>query len=69
MVKVISIYRINATEGVQLNVPDFKLEKLNNSGLEWNTSILVDVILEIESKSTKNKFYLISKDQNIVRTE
>lgn len=56
-------------EGVQSNVSVFKLEKLNNSGPEWNTDILVDVILEIESKSTKDKFYLISKDQSIMRTE
>jgi hypothetical protein len=63
------IWIASLNEGVQPNVPDFKLEKLNNSGPEWDTGILVDVIIEIESKSTKDLFYLIAKDQNIVRTE
>lgn len=63
------IWIASLNEGVQPNVPDFKLEKLNNSGPEWNTGILVDVIIEIVSKSTRDKFYLIAKDQNILRTD
>jgi hypothetical protein len=63
------IWIASLNEGVQPNVPEFKLEKLNNSGPEWDTGILVDVIIEIESKSTKDLFYLIAKNQSIVRTE
>jgi Uma2 family endonuclease len=63
------IWIASLKEGVQPNVPDFKLEKLNNSGPEWETGIVVDVIIEIESKSTTDLFYLIAKDQKIVRTE
>ena len=52
-------------QGVQPNVPDFKLNKLNNNGPEWDTDILVDVVIEIRSTQTNERFLLMAKDINI----
>lgn len=65
----VQIWIASLDDGVQPYVPEFKLEKLNNSGPEWNPGILVDVIIEIEFRSTKDIVYLISKDQKIERIE
>lgn len=59
------IWYATLDKGVQPNVPDFKLNKLNNNGPEWDTDILVDVVIEIGNTQTNERFLLMVKDINI----
>lgn len=52
-------------QGVQPNVPDYKLNKLNNNGPEWDMDIPVDVVIEIRSRQINERFLLMAKDINI----
>jgi hypothetical protein len=63
------IWIANLREGVDPYVPDFKLDKLNTDGPEWETGIYVDVIIEVKNKLTMKSFYLIARHQNIQRIE
>jgi Uma2 family endonuclease len=56
-------------KGVQPNVPAFKQEKLNKNGPEWETNIFVDVVVEIISKSSSAKYYLITRNQRIEKLD
>jgi len=74
---IIKLYVINSNqiwiatlkEGVDPYIPDFKLDKLNTDGPEWDTGIYVDVILEIKNKLTMESYYLITRHQYIQRVE
>ena len=52
-----------------VNVPDYKLNKKNTDGPEWETDILVDVVIEITIKTTNDKYLIIKRDQIIERVE
>jgi hypothetical protein len=56
-------------DGKQTNVPEYKIEKLNNNGPEWETGIFVDVVLEIENKLTAIRYFLIARNQRIERLD
>lgn len=51
------------------NIPEYKLIKLSNDGPEWDTNILVDVVLEIWNSFTKESYLLIVRDITIERIE
>ena len=63
------IWIANLREGVDPNIPDFKLDKLNTDGPEWDTGIYVDVILEIKNRLTMESYYVIARHQYIQRVE
>ena len=50
-------------------VPDYKQSKVSTEGPEWDTEINVDVIAEILNTLTKEKYFLIAKNQDIERPE
>jgi hypothetical protein len=56
-------------ERVDHYIPDFKLDKLNTDGPEWDTGINVDVVVEITNKLTMESYYVIKRQQNIQRIE
>ena len=59
------IWYATLDQGVQPNVPDYKLNRLNNNGPEWDTDILVDVVIELRSRQTNERFLLMANDINI----
>ena len=63
------IWIANLREGVDPYIPDFKLDKLNTDGPEWETGIYVDVIIEIKNKLTMESYYVIARHQYIQRVE
>ena len=63
------IYISSPVEGVQPNVPDFKLNKISRDGPEWGPNIYVDIIIEIINNLTNNRYLLIAKDQYIEKVE
>ena len=50
-------------------IPEYKLTKISNDGPEWETGILVDVVIEVSNKITKDKYLIISRDITIDRVE
>jgi hypothetical protein len=50
------------------NTSNFILKRVCDNGPEWETNIYVDVVIEITSKSSNNKYLLISKHQYIDKT-
>jgi hypothetical protein len=60
-----NIWIANLKDGKDNFVPDFKLDKLNAEGPEWDTGIFVDVILEIKNKLTLETYFLIARQQEI----
>lgn len=50
-------------------IPEYKLTKISNDGPEWETGILVDVVIEVSNKTTKDKYLIISRDITIDRVE
>jgi hypothetical protein len=50
-------------------VPVFKQSKVSTEGPEWDTEINADVIVEILSTLTKEKYFLAAKNQDIERPE
>jgi hypothetical protein len=50
-------------------VPDYKQSKVSTEGPEWDTEINADVIVEILNTSTKEKYFLVLKNQEIERPE
>jgi len=69
VIKNQQIWIASLSDGVQQYVPVFKLEKLNNNGPEWDTGIFVDIIIEIQSIVTTERFFLISRNRCIERVE
>ncbi len=63
------IWESTPIEGVQPYVPDFKLNKLSKDGPNWDTGIHVDAIIMIVNSLTKEEYYLIARNQNIIRTD
>ena len=51
------------------NIPEYKLSKFSNDGPEWDTNILVDVVLEIWNSLTKESNLMIVRDIPIERIE
>lgn len=47
------------------NIPEYKLSKFSNDGPEWDTNILVDVVLEIWNSFTKESYLMIVRDITI----
>jgi len=47
----------------------YKLEKINANGPEWDTGILVDVIVEVKNNKDNMNYLFISKSTNIDRLE
>ena len=47
------------------NLPNYKQSYICREGPEWETEINVDVVLELFSKSTDDRLYLIARDQLI----
>jgi hypothetical protein len=50
-------------------VPDYKQSKVSTEGPEWDTEINADVIVEILNTVTKEKYFLVAKNQDIARPE
>ena len=50
------------------NTFNFILQRVSVNGPEWETNIYVDVVIEITSTSSNNKYLLISKYQYIHKT-
>lgn len=50
-------------------IPDYKQSKVSTEGPEWDTEINVDVIVEILNTSTKEKYFLVAKNQDIERPQ
>jgi hypothetical protein len=63
------IWESTPIDGVQPNVPNFKLNKLSKDGPDWDTGIHVDAIIMIVNSLTKEEYYIIARNQNIIRTE
>ena len=51
------------------NTPESRLLMLSNNGPEWETGILVDVVVEVRNKTTKDKFLVIQRDVTIEKVE
>ena len=51
------------------NIPDYKLIKISKDGPEWQTGILVDVVIEVSNKTIKDKYLIISKEITIDKVE
>jgi len=51
------------------NIPEYKLTKISNDGPEWETGILVDVVIEVSNKTTKDKYLIICRDVTIDKVE
>jgi hypothetical protein len=51
------------------NIPEYKLTKFSKDGPEWQTGILVDVVIEVSNKTTKDKYLIISKEITIDKVE
>mgnify|MGYP001327173385 CR=1 FL=1 len=51
------------------NIPEFKLNKFSNDGPEWDTNILVDVVLEIWNSVKSENYLMIVRDITIERIE
>lgn len=49
----------------QTYVPEFKLDKVSTDGPEWETDIFVDVVAEVFNNSTKDKDFIIARQQKI----
>src|SRR4030042_5998726 len=54
---------------VQTDVPNYKLGKLSINGPEWDTNIYVDVVLEIKNILTMEIYFLMARDQYVMRVE
>jgi hypothetical protein len=63
------IWESTPIDGVQSYVPDFKINKLGKNGPNWDTDISVDAIIMIVNNLTKEEYYLIARNQYIIRTE
>jgi hypothetical protein len=63
------IWIANLREGIDPYIPDFKLDKLNTDGPEWETGIYVNVIIEVKNKLTMKSYYIIARHQYIQRIE
>jgi hypothetical protein len=63
------IWESTPIDGVQPYVPNFKLNKLSKDGPNWDTGIHVNAIIMIVNSLTKEEYYLIARDQFIIRTE
>ena len=55
--------------GENAYIPDFILNRISIDGPEWETNTHVDVIVEIMDFSNSSKYYLIARDQLIVKVE
>ena len=60
VIKGSMIWTSNPHDSNQTNVPDYKLDKVSTDGPEWETDILVDVVVEVFNNSTKDKKLLKS---------
>ena len=50
-------------------IPEYKLTKISRDGPEWQTGILVDVVIEVSNKTTKDKYLIISKEITLDKVE
>ncbi len=51
------------------SIPEYKLSKFSNDGPEWDTNILVDVVLEIWNSVNRESYLMIVRDITIERIE
>ena len=51
------------------SIPEYKLSKFSNDGPEWDTNILVDVVLEIWNSVNRESYFMIVRDITIERIE
>jgi hypothetical protein len=51
------------------SIPEYKLSKFSNDGPEWDTKILVDVVVEIRNSVKSENYLLIVRDISIERIE
>ena len=51
------------------NIPEYKLSKFSNDGPEWDTNILVDVVVEIRNSVKSENYLMIVRDITIERIE
>jgi hypothetical protein len=63
------IWESTPISGLQQYVPNFKLNKLSKDGPNWDTGINVDAIIMIVNSLTKEEYYLIARNQYIIRTD
>jgi hypothetical protein len=63
------IWESTPVDGVQPYVPDYKLNKISKNGPNWDTGINVDVVIMVINSLTKEQYYLIARNQYIIRTE
>jgi hypothetical protein len=51
------------------SIPEYKLSKFSNDGPEWDTNILVDVVLEIWNSVNRESYLMMVRDITIERIE
>lgn len=51
------------------SIPEYKLSKFSTDGPEWDTNILVDVVLEIWNSVNRESYLMIVRDITIERIE
>ncbi len=51
------------------SIPEYKLNKFSNDGPEWDTNILVDVVLEIWNSVSRESYLMIVRGITIERVE
>ena len=51
------------------SIPEYKLGKFSNDGPEWDTNILVDVVVEIRNSVKSENYLMIVRDITIERIE
>lgn len=63
------IWVSSPTSTSSLSTPEYKLSKFSNDGPEWDTNILVDVVLEIWNSVKSENYLMIVRDIPIERIE
>ena len=51
------------------SIPEYKLSKFSNDGPEWDTNVLVNVVLEIWNSVKRESYLMIIRDITIERIE
>lgn len=63
------IWISSPTSYISQSIPEYKLSKFSNDGPEWDTNILVDVVLEIWNSVKSENHLMIVRDIPIERIE
>ena len=63
------IWISSPTSASSQSIPEYKLSKFSNDGPEWDTNILVDVVVEIRNSVKSENYLMIVRDITIERIE